>query len=102
MWYSFNLFGILNFLLFIFYFSNLEFVEGGSLFDLIFSESKITNQMAIRFSKEICCGLLHLHNNNIIHRDLATRNVLLRKGTMQCVVTDFGYSRVIESEEGLN
>ena len=57
--------------------------------------------MAIRFSKEICCGLLHLHNNNIIHRDLATRNVLLRKERMQCVVTDFGYSRVVESEEGI-
>jgi hypothetical protein len=33
-------------------------------------------------------------------RDLATRNVLLRDKTRQCVVGDFGMSRKVDSDDG--
>jgi serine/threonine protein kinase len=36
----------------------------------------------------------------VLYRDLATRNVLLREGSHQCVVADFGLSRKVEGDDG--
>jgi hypothetical protein len=32
-------------------------------------------------------------------RDLATRNVLIRERSHQCVVSDFGMSRIVEDDD---
>jgi hypothetical protein len=41
------------------------------------------------------CKTPTIHN-----RDLAARNVLLRQETQECVVSDFGLARKVETEEG--
>jgi serine/threonine protein kinase len=38
----------------------------------------------------------------VILRDLAARNVLVREQSRQCVVSDFGMSRIVEAEDGGN
>jgi serine/threonine protein kinase len=44
-------------------------------------------------------GLTHLHANNIVHRDVAARNVLLHQNDTK--LTDFGMSReVAENQRG--
>jgi len=47
--------------------------------------------------KGIAAGVLHLHKERIVHRDLATRNILLDKSGIP-KVADFGMSRILESE----
>ena len=47
--------------------------------------------------REIACGMAHLTQCHVIHRDLATRNVLLTS-TDTCKVADFGLSRFTASE----
>ncbi|RIB18217.1 kinase-like domain-containing protein [Gigaspora rosea] len=44
-------------------------------------------------AKEIAHGLLFLHKNNIIHRDLHSKNILIHQ--RQPKITDFGLSRQI-------
>ena len=51
-----------------------------------------------RFCAEIAAGMSHLAKNNIVHRDLATRNVLLASG-MVCKVADFGLSREVQTDD---
>jgi serine/threonine protein kinase len=44
------------------------------LFD---SNEHISNDVKIEWIHEIALGMCHLHKFNIVHRDLASRNILL-------------------------
>ncbi len=46
-------------------------MSGGELFDRVASEDyKMTEAEAIRYVKQVCEGLLHMHENNIVHLDI--------------------------------
>jgi serine/threonine protein kinase len=67
-----------------------EYCEGGSLFDWMmrndydehgfiqFALGIAKGKIDFFFIKKEKKGMSHLHRNNVIHRDLATRNVLVR------------------------
>ena len=65
-----------------------EFMEGGSLFNYIRIQKEIDNETNHKIIFGIARGMLHLHLENIIHRDLATRNVLLTS-TQDPKISDF-------------
>jgi len=69
-----------------------EFMEGGSLYNVIHSEAKIDMGMVQTWVQGIAAGMLHLHSEGVFHRDLAARNVLLTAGG-QAKIADFGLSR---------
>lgn len=78
----------------------LEFVSGGSL-DKLLTKGGVPEDKLKSFIFQLCSGLKHLHSVNIIHRDLACRNVLLDKnenGDLCPKISDFGMSRVVEAE----
>jgi len=71
-----------------------EYLSAGSIQDLFLTDFKIDNPTLISFAKDITAGMCHLHSEGVIHRDLATRNLLL-DGAMTVKITDFGMSRVL-------
>ena len=44
-------------------------------------------------------GLLHLHRESVVHRDLTAKNVLLT-ASLRAKITDFGNSRIVNLEPG--
>jgi Protein tyrosine and serine/threonine kinase len=69
-------------------------VKYGSLEDLcIGGKAKLALKTAVRICRDIAAGILHLHCENIIHRDLALRNVLVGEN-YHVYVNDFGLSRL--------
>ena len=50
------------------------------------------------WGKQIASGMMHLHYEKILHRDLACRNILLfeQNGTLCVKIGDFGLSRRME------
>jgi serine/threonine protein kinase len=69
----------------------LEFVEKGSLFDLIRRKIKLLETEACGIFVQICVGLNYLHQKNIIHRDIKPENLLISKDGI-VKISDFGWS----------
>lgn len=74
----------------------MEFVDGGSLFDLL-KPGPISDESVLAvILKEILIALEYLHNQGKIHRDLKSQNILFNKrGDVK--LTDFGVSTQLSS-----
>ncbi|KAL6040780.1 Ephrin type-A receptor 1 [Balamuthia mandrillaris] len=77
-----------------------ELMPGGSLDSFLRSSKgkQLTHPEMIRIAMGITAGMQHLHSENIIHCDLAARNVLLSK-SLDAKVSDFGMARVLNAED---
>uniref|UniRef100_A0AAX7SZD9 non-specific protein-tyrosine kinase n=1 Tax=Astatotilapia calliptera TaxID=8154 RepID=A0AAX7SZD9_ASTCA len=65
---------------------------------LVQNKEKLTNTTLVLFSLQICKALVYLGGVNMVHRDIAVRNILV--ASPDCVkLGDFGLSRYIEDEE---
>jgi serine/threonine protein kinase len=80
----------------------MELMSGGSLYNYLrtHGRSSITMETRTKILHGIARGLLHLHSENIIHRDLATRNVLLsNERSLIPKISDFVSEWKIEEEK---
>jgi sterile alpha motif and leucine zipper-containing kinase AZK len=72
----------------------MEYMPKGSLFNLLHTpKESLSWEMRIHIAQDISKGLLHLHAENILHRDIKSMNVLLSK-VNTAKLTDFGLSKV--------
>jgi len=67
----------------------LEYQPGGELFDKIMDQGRLDGQTAKRYFADCVGGLLHIHKNGYVHRDLSLENCLIGEDD-QIVITDFG------------
>jgi len=70
-----------------------EYMPGGNLYDFLHKQkNNLDLTMVLRIAIGISKGMDYLHQNNIVHRDLKTANLLL--GSDHVVkIADFGVSR---------
>lgn len=74
----------------------LEWVAGGSLADVLKMRRISEEGLLANYVRQILLGLQFLHDNNILHRDIKPRNILVtHKGELK--LTDFGLSRHLAS-----
>ena len=68
---------------------------------LVDKKMEMTLDLVIDFALDIASGMSHLHSENVIHCDLACRNLLVapKEGNKYLIkITDFGLSRVTEED----
>eukprot|EP00041_Stephanoeca_diplocostata_P025032 m.647185 g.647185 ORF g.647185 m.647185 type:complete len:868 (+) comp22655_c0_seq1:158-2761(+) len=74
----------------------LELCEGGAIDDILEEiESGLSENFIKCIANQMLSGLKHLHENNVIHRDLKAGNVLL-KADGSIKITDFGVSALLK------
>jgi len=76
----------------------LELMENGSLLKYITDSNEIRTKQAIEWAYNIAEGLHYLHSTHqVIHRDIACRNILLSK-SLQVKVSDFGLAKKLSGD----
>ena len=74
----------------------MELAVKGSLFDYLHTEKKTPSQSkSLAWASHVAHGMKHLHDNNVIHRDLKSKNVLLTSNWV-AKLCDFGTARELE------
>lgn len=74
----------------------MKIYDGGDL-DNYIKKSELTNIHKLNIGIQIAEGMKFLHSCNIIHMDLAPRNILLTSEENPiCKISDFGFSQIVD------
>ena len=74
------------------HFYAMEFIDGGSLADLLKSKGRLPWEQVIEYGVQICEALEYAHEHGVVHRDLKPANLFLgQDGKLR--LGDFGIAR---------
>ncbi|MFL5328469.1 MAG: serine/threonine-protein kinase [Gemmataceae bacterium] len=82
------------------HFMELEYVDGPSCQQLLERDGKLGVEDAVLVAYHIAQALAHLHQNQLVHRDVKPDNILL-SGQGIAKLADFGLAKQIDAENDL-
>ncbi|PPS43546.1 serine/threonine-protein kinase [Chroococcidiopsis sp. TS-821] len=71
----------------------MDYVPGQTLDQVVFPNNPLPEATAIHYIRQIAAALQVVHKNNLLHRDVKPQNIILRQGTQEVVLIDFGIAR---------
>eukprot|EP01059_Diplonema_ambulator_P014120 TRINITY_DN2496_c0_g2_i1.p1 TRINITY_DN2496_c0_g2~~TRINITY_DN2496_c0_g2_i1.p1 ORF type:complete len:743 (+),score=152.35 TRINITY_DN2496_c0_g2_i1:33-2231(+) len=79
----------------------MEYVQGGSLGKLVRTMgTRLSEEQASVYMRQIVSGIGYLHSKGIIHRDIKGDNVLVDTNEGVCKISDFGSSKKLGTVAG--
>ena len=79
------------------YYIVMEFVDGCSLAEIINSEGRLPEPVAIDYAAQVCQGLAYAHRQGLLHRDIKPANILVGKDDV-VKLSDFGIARAFSEQ----
>lgn len=81
----------------VFHYLVLEYLAGGDLAKAC-REKSLSFQKSFSYLEQVCAGLVHAHQNGVIHRDIKPQNLLLTADRETVKIADFGVARFSASD----
>lgn len=76
----------------------MEYIAGQTLGEaFVLPGIPLPEATAIHYVRQIGAALQVVHNNGLLHRDVKPDNIILRQGTQEVVLIDFGIAREFNS-----
>ena len=79
----------------------MEYANGGDLLSLLEKQREaqrfFSEKVLWKFAWQLWCGILHMHANGIIHRDIKAMNILINDGVLK--IGDLGESRFLNAAD---
>ena len=75
----------------------LDYIEGGEIFTLLRREGRFHDNDAKFYLAELFLAIEHLHQQNVVYRDIKPENLLVNKEGHICL-TDFGFAKVVTTQ----
>ncbi|BAY52776.1 serine/threonine protein kinase [Thermostichus vulcanus NIES-2134] len=84
----------------------MDYIPGRTLAQVIQEEGPLPEKTALHYIRQVASALELVHEHGLLHRDVKPDNIMLREGTDQVVLIDFGIAReyttgVTETNTGL-
>ncbi len=70
----------------------MEYVDGLNLHELVRRDGALSIPFALDLITQACCGLAHIHDLGIVHRDMKPTNLLLKNNGVIKII-DFGLAK---------
>jgi eukaryotic-like serine/threonine-protein kinase len=68
----------------------MEYVAGENLYEIVTRKGALLEAEALEYIRQIGDALITVHQHGLLHRDINPRNIILRAGTSNAVLIDFG------------
>ncbi len=71
----------------------MDYIPGQTLDLVVFQGQPLPEATAVHYIRQIGAALQAVHQNGLLHRDVKPQNIILRQGTQEVVLIDFGIAR---------
>lgn len=77
----------------------MDYIPGQTLEKILFANQPLPEIMAVHYIRQIGQALDVVHQNGLLHRDIKPENIIIRQGTQDAVLIDFGIAREFTAGE---
>ncbi|MBD1844391.1 protein kinase [Cyanobacteria bacterium FACHB-63] len=71
----------------------MDYIPGKTLEEIVFPNRPLPEAIAIHYVRQIGSALQVVHRNGLLHRDIKPDNIIIREGTQEAILIDFGIAR---------
>jgi serine/threonine-protein kinase len=71
----------------------MDFIPGQTLRTLVIPHNPLPEPIALGYIRQVAEALKVVHQQGLLHRDVKPQNIILRQGTQEVVLIDFGIAR---------
>jgi serine/threonine protein kinase len=71
----------------------MDYIPGETLADIVMPDNPLPEAIALHYIRQVGEALKAVHQSGLLHRDVKPRNLILREGSDEVVLIDFGIAR---------
>ncbi|NEO55150.1 MAG: serine/threonine protein kinase [Okeania sp. SIO3B5] len=71
----------------------MDYIPGKTLAEVVSGGQPLPEAIAVHYIRQVGNALMVVHQNNLLHRDVKPQNIMLRQGTEDVILIDFGIAR---------